>query len=214
MSRVPILAKDPRRLGVFSLIAVAVALPVAVDTPEAMAATYSGDDPIYCSTPGSFTVDGLPGETFEVDFAICTATTYVTLTYNEALLSGSVPSGSTITSSQTVTFTIRSGAPAGTYAAAVTVAPTGGSPGSSTKYGGLTVTTRTGSPPVWHQSYSVERSADCASGWAKSWAQWPNDGSGGYVCNRVVFYKDGTWLVSTTEEGTLVSLPWDGGTAP
>ena len=212
MTRIPVLERDPRRLGVFPLIAVAVGLPVAIEAPEAMAATYSGDDPIYCTTPGSFTVDGLPGETFEVDFENC-STTNVTLTYNEALLSGSVASGATITSDQTVTFSIRSGAPAGTYAAAVSIAPSSG----GLWYGGLTVTTRTSSPPsppVWHQSYSIEQSTDCASGWAQSWAQWPNDGSGGYVCNRVVFYKDGVWLVSTSEAEASVSRPWDGGTAP
>jgi len=214
MTRIPVLERDPRRLGVFPLVAVAVGLPVAIEAPEAMAATYSGDDPINCSTPGSFTVDGQPGETFEVDFASCNSSTYVTLTYNEALLSGSVASGATITSAQTVTFSIRSGAPAGTYAAAVTIAP---SPVGSSKYGGLTITTRTSSPPsppVWHQSYSIEQSTDCASGWGQSWAQWPNDGSGGYVCNRVVFYKDGVWLVSATEDEASVSRPWDGRRAP
>ena len=222
MTRIPVLERDPRRLGVFPLVAVAVGLPVAIEAPEAMAATYSGPDAIACSTPGSFTVDGQPGETFEVDFENCNSGAsgrpYVTLTYNEALLSGSVASGATITSDQTVTFSIRSGAPAGTYAAAVTIAP---SSGFSSKYGGLTITTRTSSPPVrtssppvWHQSYSIKQSMDCASGWDQSWAQWPNDGSGGYVCNRVVFYKDGVWLVSATEEEASVSRPWDGGTAP
>jgi hypothetical protein len=40
---------------------------------------------------------------------------------------------------------------------------------------------------VWHQSYGRE-SADavCEEGWYPSWAYWPNDGTGGWVCNREV----------------------------
>ena len=34
--------------------------------------------------------------------------------------------------------------------------------------------------------------ATCSSGWAPSWAQWPNNGKGGYVCDRwiYIYYPD------------------------
>lgn len=29
--------------------------------------------------------------------------------------------------------------------------------------------------------------AACSTGWIPSWAQWPNDGKGGYVCDRWIY---------------------------
>jgi plastocyanin len=41
---------------------------------------------------------------------------------------------------------------------------------------------------LWHQSISRSSSdATCPSGYAASWAQWPNDNKGGWVCNRELF---------------------------
>jgi len=43
----------------------------------------------------------------------------------------------------------------------------------------------TASAGVWHQSYArASADAVCKDGWYPSWAQWPNDGTGGWVCNR------------------------------
>ena len=40
---------------------------------------------------------------------------------------------------------------------------------------------------VWYQSYGrVSADAVCEDGWYPSWAQWPNDGTGGWVCDREV----------------------------
>ena len=40
---------------------------------------------------------------------------------------------------------------------------------------------------VWFQSYGREDAdATCEEGWYPSWAYWPNDGAGGWVCNREV----------------------------
>jgi len=58
-------------------------------------------------------------------------------------------------------------------------------------------------PPDVYQSVSVPGDSDCSSadnpdlnwagttngGWGKSWAQWPNEGTGGFVCNRVLRYS-------------------------
>ena len=40
---------------------------------------------------------------------------------------------------------------------------------------------------VWHQSYGRDSATVvCDEGWYPSWAYWPNDGTGGWVCNREV----------------------------
>jgi hypothetical protein len=58
-------------------------------------------------------------------------------------------------------------------------------------------------PPDVHQSLGIPGDADCSQiddkslnwagvsdgGWGKSWAQWPNAGSGGFVCNRILRYS-------------------------
>ena len=41
--------------------------------------------------------------------------------------------------------------------------------------------------PAWLQSYGRASAAEvCAEGWGPSWAQWPNDGTGGWTCDREV----------------------------
>lgn len=49
--------------------------------------------------------------------------------------------------------------------------------------------TPSGALPSWYQSYG-RSSADepCTEGWNPSWAQWTNDGAGGWVCNREQFW--------------------------
>jgi hypothetical protein len=66
------------------------------------------------------------------------------------------------------------------------------------------VTIPTGSaPPDIVQQFAADETTPCISvpdsielfnaprsgGWSKSWAQWPNDGSGGFVCTRAVGYR-------------------------
>jgi hypothetical protein len=48
-------------------------------------------------------------------------------------------------------------------------------------------------PPPWHQSYA-RGSADeqCLTGWNPSYAMWPNDGKGGWVCVRTLHYNNST----------------------
>ncbi len=55
---------------------------------------------------------------------------------------------------------------------------------------GLEAPAATGStPPPWFQSHArINANDTCEAGWSSSWAQWPNGGSGGFVCNRVVAY--------------------------
>ena len=73
---------------------------------------------------------------------------------------------------------------------------------------------------VWHQSYGRDGSeASCRSGWKQGWAQWPNDGTGGFVCNREIYayYPDLPVTVpGASSEGTpwLQSLARASGDAP
>ena len=52
-------------------------------------------------------------------------------------------------------------------------------------------------PPPWLQSYALSGDeTNCMDGWSQSWAQWPNDNSGGFVCNRSIYWSSGAqaWL--------------------
>lgn len=41
---------------------------------------------------------------------------------------------------------------------------------------------------IWMESTARESSqAACDAGWTPSWASWPNTGTGGFVCNRMVY---------------------------
>lgn len=60
-----------------------------------------------------------------------------------------------------------------------------------------------GTPPDFVQQFAISTGGTCESvpsdipvfnvsrsgGWEKSWAQWPNDGQGGFVCTRTVRYE-------------------------
>jgi hypothetical protein len=51
-------------------------------------------------------------------------------------------------------------------------------------------------PPSWFQSMGrASETSECPQGWSASWAQWPNDGGGGFVCNRVIYWDTrlGQW---------------------
>lgn len=59
---------------------------------------------------------------------------------------------------------------------------------------------------VWHQSYGRESAAEsCRDGWQPGWAQWPNDGTGGFVCDRVIYAYYPDLPVAT---GSTPGTPW------
>ena len=39
---------------------------------------------------------------------------------------------------------------------------------------------------VWLQQHGKAEGVACEEGWGPSWAEWPNDGTGGFVCTREV----------------------------
>lgn len=54
-------------------------------------------------------------------------------------------------------------------------------------------------PAVWMQSYGrAGRDDACLDQWSPSYASWPHDGNGGWVCNRTLAYNTSTrnWDIS------------------
>lgn len=49
-------------------------------------------------------------------------------------------------------------------------------------------------PAPWLQSYGRTESETCREGWHASWAEWAVDKTGGWVCNRTVFWNGSTWV--------------------
>lgn len=47
-------------------------------------------------------------------------------------------------------------------------------------------------PPPWRQAFARASDDTCPTGWNPSWAQWPNDGTGGFVCQRTLVYNQST----------------------
>ncbi len=99
-------------------------------------------------------------------------------------------------------FTIRSDAPPGAYGSADdwalsvsdlysgTYCPVALVPCGSSFF--ITVTAAPGGVgetpiPMWVQGYGRPTAdAPCREGWDPSWAQWPNHGTGGFVCHRSI----------------------------
>lgn len=50
----------------------------------------------------------------------------------------------------------------------------------------------TSTPPPWFQSYGRGAAESCTAGWNPSWAEWPNNHTGGFVCVRNVVYNNAT----------------------
>lgn len=49
-------------------------------------------------------------------------------------------------------------------------------------------------PPPWLQSYGRSETGTCREGWHASWAEWPFEGTGGWVCNRTILWSDSRWV--------------------
>ena len=50
-------------------------------------------------------------------------------------------------------------------------------------------------PPPWLRGFARAEGALCPDGWGASWAQWPNSGQGGFVCNQETYWnvETGRW---------------------
>jgi hypothetical protein len=72
------------------------------------------------------------------------------------------------------------------------------------------------SPPPWLQQIGrASDSAQCPTGWNPSWAQWATPYTGGWVCNRAIYWLRGTWYMSP-DAGWIANgdpgVPWTGPT--
>lgn len=62
------------------------------------------------------------------------------------------------------------------------------------------------SAPSWFQSYARGASVECLKGWNPSWAQWPGNGAGGYVCNREIYMTPiGSWSARSHLLGSAIA---------
>ena len=52
-------------------------------------------------------------------------------------------------------------------------------------------------PPPWFKAYARDPGQACLTNWQPSWAEWPNGGTGGFVCVQTLVYDipTGTWIV-------------------
>lgn len=58
----------------------------------------------------------------------------------------------------------------------------------------------------WYLSFGREGET-CPSGWSPSWAEWPNEGRGGSVCNTFLVYSDAQWW-TTSDPRNGERSPW------
>ena len=114
-----------------------------------------------------------------------------------ARASGSLPPGLTLASNGSL-----SGTPsaAGSYTFTVSATNTVGTVttssitivfSDSTNQGGGEVPP---GPAPWFQSYGRASDATCRPGWHASWAEWAVPSTGGWVCNRTVYWDGSAWM--------------------
>lgn len=69
-------------------------------------------------------------------------------------------------------------------------------------------------PPPWLQSYGRLAGDTCRAGWHPSWAEWAQTKTGGWVCNRTIFWSNDTWWQNPNtvwgSDNAADSIPWDG----
>lgn len=80
-----------------------------------------------------------------------------------------------------------------------------------------------GAPIIWNQSVArpsadatcpTTSDAEATAGWttwSPSWAQWPNDGTGGYVCNRSITWAYAADTASGASVPSVGCLAYQGG---
>lgn len=134
-----------------------------------------------------------------------------------SVASGALPSGLTLTSAGVLGGTPTS---AGTYTFTVDATNSAGSDSTSA----LTITISVDGTPAdsiveagpapWLQSHGRPSHEDCPPGWHPSWAEWAVPSTGGWVCNRTIFWHGSAWMQSPdavwgTTNPAAIRL-WDG----
>lgn len=133
-----------------------------------------------------------------------------------AVATGALPPGLTLASNGSL-----SGTPttAGSYTFTVSATNSQGTATTSSititvSGGGGNATAPASGPAPWLQSYGRVQSDACRAGWHASWAEWAVDKSGGWVCNRTVFWNGSSWAQNANEvwgpSNPADSAAWDG----
>lgn len=77
-----------------------------------------------------------------------------------------------------------------------------------------TTQTSTYDPAPWLQSYGRSESETCRQGWHSSWAEWAIEKTGGWVCNRTVFWNGISWVQNPDAfwgpANHVANAEWDG----
>lgn len=70
------------------------------------------------------------------------------------------------------------------------------------------------SPPPWLQSYGRTEGNICRLGWHASWAEWATSTTGGWVCNRTIFWNGSSWVQNPSAVWGITNpsetSSWDG----
>lgn len=202
--------------GVIALVGSVLMTQVITAVPQIHAATVTNAS-VPCRGNGTTSVSAAPGETFTLEFTdpisgtsgMCddTALDWDTSHFSSVTITRRVkinPAAGT-TSPYRVTFTLSTSIPIGTVtnirlwdgvpfgnAIPVTVVP----PGTP--------------PPPWWQSIGRGTDAHCPLGWGASWAEWAQPVTGGWVCNRVVFWDGARWMQAMDLDDSRDAAIWDG----
>jgi hypothetical protein len=167
-------------LGIFVIVFVAVwgaGSPVQAVTQNLIYDCYS-------STPVTLSV--APGDV--LTFTSNCGTPPGAASVNTALFT-SYP---TSFSSWPQTFVVSPALAVGTYAAAFRMFGATSTTYTLVYASGSSAPAQMFSPPNWVQSHGRSRDEACRSGWNPSWAQWPNAGQGGFVCDRILTWQGET----------------------
>lgn len=74
----------------------------------------------------------------------------------------------------------------------------------------VTIVAPSHKPPPWWQSTGRTADSACPLGWGASWAAWAQPVTGGWVCNRVVFWNGTRWMQAADLDNTHDAAIWDG----
>jgi len=196
--------------ALFAGCAVAVASPAgAAASPSTITLTCTGNNP-YSLTLSGTSVSLSSGDTFTLTNSSGT-TMNVTLPSGSTFASGASPlldnTSATITTTASGSIFIEgAGAQAGgncTFSSRqLGLSVAGASGGSSNSIAPAPVTQQFGKPASGTcdatQPSGLNWAGVASGGWANSWAQWMNGGTGGFVCSRTLVYSttQSKWVVA------------------
>ena len=80
------------------------------------------------------------------------------------------------------------------FVASATQTPSCSTASGSTSSGSTPSGSTSSAPTPWLQSYGRTEGNICGLGWHASWAEWATSTTGGWVCNRTIFWNGSSWV--------------------